>query len=54
MIMTPIMPLMTGDPPTKETTRESWPNHGYRINARVIEIALNMPKYSPKFMSKSI
>lgn len=44
IIMTPIMPLMTGEPPTAAIASESLPNHGLSSCESVMEIALNRPK----------
>lgn len=35
--MTPIIPLIIGEPPTTATAVELIPNQGYKKNARVIE-----------------
>lgn len=42
--MTPMMPLMTGAPPTAEIARELFWNQGYKRKEREIEMALNIPK----------
>lgn len=54
IIITPIIPLIMGDPPTTATAVELIPNHGYKKNARVIERALKMPKYKPNAVNKYI
>lgn len=42
--MTPMIPLITGDPPTIATAVESAPNQGSNKNARIIDMALKTPK----------
>lgn len=53
-IITPMIPLITGEPPTIATAVEFVPNQGYNIKAKIIEMALKTPKYSPNAVSKNM
>ena len=43
-MMTPMMPLSTGEPPTTDTAVALTPNQGYKKKARTIDRALKTPK----------
>lgn len=51
--ITPRIPEMTGEPPTRATARESVPNQGFSIYERVMEMALKRPKYRPNANNNS-
>ncbi len=46
-IITPNIPLIIGEDPTAVTIIGFFPNQGANIKERVIDIALNRPKYIP-------
>lgn len=54
--MTPIMPEITGAPPTQATAkgRSSPPNQGSSRKAKMTDSPLNMPKYKPKVIQMRI